>query len=296
MSDILKTHTGVRVRFRWASTSRSLSPEIIENFASEQVSDPDALILKKNLLSVKVPSYKRVVKVRTQIRDFWIKRTLPSLERGVRLINNERLASFQEEMNEWAVKFREAVLELDNDWPSIVSTMREKLGNLFDPEDYTLTPSNVMAVQWDYVSLGLPKFLSEEVYKQEVDKFQEKVKTTLDLIKLTFVGEFNTLVHNLVDRLSPDPETGQRKRFKAATVENLREFFKRFQELDCTDDAQLQEMITKAESILQGVDPEILRENADLRTSIRSQFEEIEKALGDARDSIISGFSRQLLV
>jgi len=296
MPDILKTHTGTKVKFRWVGTTRQVQSDVIDTFAESQSSDPEALILKKYLVATDLESYKNLVSLRNAIRKEWKHRTLPSLDAGVRLIANEKIESFQQKMQEFSDQFNLAVDAFDQDWPQIMEEMRRRLGNLFQEEDYVLRPRDVMVFQWEYVSLGLPEFLSKEVYKQEVDKFQQKMSSTLELIKLTFIGEFSELVHNLVDRLTPDAVTGQRKRFKSATISNMKEFFQRFKELDCTDDEQLQALIQRAESVLEGIDPDVLRENANLRESIRNQFTSIEAALSEAQSNLILGFSRKIAV
>lgn len=293
--NVLLTHLGVRIRFKWIGMRRQVNYSAIQDFVqTHAVSDPSVLIVEKQMLPTDNSAYKGVVKVRNSIRRDWLKLSLPCMDYGVRLIRKEDNEKFQSIMQNHHKAFIEAVAALDAEWGNIKEEMRNKLGDLFREEDYIIVPSEVMRFYWEYVNMTLPDSLKEEVYKQELEKFREKADATLALIRLSFVEEFSNLVNNLMDRLSTDPNTGKVKRFKKATVDNLKEFLQRFKELNCTEDEQLTELLAKAEQVISGVSADMLREDVAVRDQVRAEFGKILDTVTDINHVIAADAARKV--
>lgn len=293
---IFDSHLGVRLKFSWIGIQRQLNSTDVETLATNLSSDPDLLVFKKYTIDTGRESYRKVASVKNKIRKEWIARTLPSLDFGVRLLPKDHVDYFHVTMQKLKEEFTEAVNVFDSEWDAIKEEMKVKLGSLYEESNYCFRPKDCMFFDWTYLTLSLPDSLKEEVYRDELEKFRKRTEATIELIKLSFVSELSDLVNNLVERLSPDPETGEKRRFKAATVNNLKEFLERFRKLDCTNDEKLKEIIDEAERILSGVSPEKLRSDGDVRTRVREEFSRLVKVIDENREVLTTGFSRKLWV
>ena len=74
-------------------------------------------------------------------------------------------------------------------------------------------------------------------------------------------------------------EDGKPKTFRDTTVDNLNEFFARFRQLNIGGNADLEELVERAESIVSGVQPQQLRDNASLRQHIATQMSTVQANL-----------------
>jgi hypothetical protein len=105
-------------------------------------------------------------------------------------------------------------------------------------------------------------------------RFDEAVLLAED----AFLGELNRLVSHLTERLSGGDD-GKPKVFRDSAVENLREFFTRFQQLNIRSNADLDTVVDQARRILNGVEPQQLRDNASRRQQIASQLAAVQASV-----------------
>ena len=93
-----------------------------------------------------------------------------------------------------------------------------------------------------------------------------------------FQDQLAELVEHLVERLSSD-ESGKHKTFRDSTIENLNSFFARFNQLNIGSDEGLRDLIGQAQSVIQGVQPQQLRDNDSLRQRIATQMSAVQASL-----------------
>ncbi|WP_315861178.1 hypothetical protein [Anatilimnocola floriformis] len=117
--------------------------------------------------------------------------------------------------------------------------------------------------------------------------FFEQVDSVLDapvefaarrLAEQAFTDELSKLVSHLTERLS-GAEDGKPKIFRDSAVENLREFFDRFRHLNIRSCEQLDELVTQAQRVVRGVEPQQLRENQNLRQQVAAQLSSVQSVL-----------------
>jgi hypothetical protein len=72
----------------------------------------------------------------------------------------------------------------------------------------------------------------------------------------------------MAERLK-DGSDGKPLKFKQSTVSNLVEFLSNFSFRNVTDDHQLQDLVSRARDLLQGVAADDLRTNGDMRTRVQ---------------------------
>ena len=93
-----------------------------------------------------------------------------------------------------------------------------------------------------------------------------------------FVEELDRLVNHLASRLTGD-ENGKPMIFRDSAVNNMTEFFSRFRELNIRSNDQLDELVTRCESVMNGVQPQSLRDNDSLRRSLSTNLSAVQSSL-----------------
>lgn len=293
MQEKLDTLLGVKVSFCWIGISKQVEAEVSSTVAEQWNADPACLSIKKHLIDTKHDTYRKLLALKNEIRAYWLQETLPSLDRGIRLLPMDRVSTFQAKMISYLELWNGQVKQLDLVWDDITNEMRSKLGQLFKEEDYARKPSEVLAFRWEYCDIKLPRQLVDVVYQQELDKFRKKMDATILLIEESFMTELSDLVEHLIDRLERDPATGERKRFKEATVANFHEFFERFKSLNISDNEQLVNLINQAQKIISGVTPDLLRQNDSVAQRVSDEMKQLHATLENAVQTV--SFSRRKL-
>jgi len=69
--------------------------------------------------------------------------------------------------------------------------------------------------------------------------------------------------------------------FRDSAVENLREFFERFRQLDIRSSAELDALVEQAQQTINGIEPQTLRDSNRLRQMVARDFEQIQASAGD---------------
>jgi hypothetical protein len=72
-------------------------------------------------------------------------------------------------------------------------------------------------------------------------------------------------------------EAAQRLRTMTAAVENLMEFFQHFRRLNVRSNEELDGLVEEARRVVQGVEPQSLRENGVLRQSVAQGLGELTR-------------------
>ena len=98
------------------------------------------------------------------------------------------------------------------------------------------------------------------------------------LAEEAFTAELAKLVSHLTERLSGQ-EDGKPKIFRDSAVENLTEFFQRFRELNVRSSEQLDNLVTDAQRVIRGVDPQDLRDNSGLRQHVATEMSRVSSVL-----------------
>jgi hypothetical protein len=158
---------------------------------------------------------------------------------------------------------------------------RIRLGSLFDQDDYPSSLSNEFSVTWDFPSVDAPDYLkrlSPDIYRRECERVQFQFTKSVELATQMFQDQLAELVEHLVERLSSD-ESGKQKTFRDSTIENLNSFFARFNQLNIGSDEGLRDLIGQAQSVIQGVQPQQLRDNDSLRQRIATQMSAVQASL-----------------
>ncbi len=105
-------------------------------------------------------------------------------------------------------------------------------------------------------------------------RFEEAVQ----MAEQAFTSELARLVSHLTERLAAGPD-GERRVFRDSAISNLTEYFERFKALNVRSNAQLDALVEQAQQVVQGVQPQELRDNAGLRQHIAAELAQVQASL-----------------
>ena len=120
--------------------------------------------------------------------------------------------------------------------------------------------------------------MSPALYAQERHRVTARFEEAVQLAEQAFISEFAKLVAHLSERLSNE-EDGTRKVFRDTAITNLLAFFARFRQLNVRSNAELEALIEQAQHIVQGVQPQQLRDQAGLRQHVATRLSSVQAVL-----------------
>jgi hypothetical protein len=278
-----KTMAAARVSFTWLGVRKTLSREQREQAAESFGAEGQYLSAAKKLLDTRHPAYKAVTAIRNRAIAYWRAVSLPYPEPGIRLIRQDRIAPFDQQLSDLRHELAEAVEELNGRYAELREAARDRLGRLYDPADYPTDLRGMFAIDWDYPSVEPPQYLLElkpELYAQEEARMMARFEEAVKLAEDAFTAEFGKLVGHLRDRLSGSAD-GKPRIFRDSAVENLKEFFERFRAMNVRSSPQLDQLVETARQLVGGVEAQDLRNKADLRQQIHTELSAMQSALDE---------------
>jgi len=271
----------VRVSLSWFGTRKSLTAEQKAEVAEPFNAEAKFISAGKKLLDTTHPAYKAVTAVRGKVQAYWKSMSLPYPEPGIRLIRQEKVDDFAAKMREFQEELLEAVEALDRRYHELRTAARQRLGSLYNSSDYPLSLIGLFEISFDFPSVEPPNYLQQlnpELYEQECQRVQSRFTEAVRLAEEAFTAELAKLISHLTERLSGQ-EDGKPKIFRDSAIENLTEFFQRFRELNVGNSDQLDQLVSDAQRVIRGVDPQDLRDNQGLRQHVATEMSRVSSVL-----------------
>ncbi len=275
------TMTAARVSFTWLGVRKSLSTHQKDQAAHSFGAEGKFLSAGKKLLDTSHPAFKAVTAIRGNAIAYWKGCSLPFPEQGIRLIRQATVDEFHAKMTSFRQQLTDAVGQLGEQYGELRNAARERLGDLFDPTDYPSTLEGQFGIEHDFPNVEPPSYLrqlSPELYQQECQRMQSRFNEAVQLAEQAFMEELGRLVEHLTERLS-GTDDGKPKVFRDSAVTNLTEFFERFRQLNVRSNADLDDLVANAQRIVQGIEPQGLRDNVSLRQHVSSQMAAVQAGL-----------------
>ncbi len=270
-----------RVMFTWFGTRKALTSEQKAQAADSFGAEAAFFSAAKKLLDNKHEAFRAVTAVRSQIISYWKGMSLPYPENGVRLVPQDDVDPFNSRMTDLRQELLTAVENLDEHFEQLKLAARDRLGRLFNPNDYPPTLRGLFGVEFDFPSVEPPEYLlrlNPRLYQQERQRIAQRFDEAVQLAEQAFVAEFGKLVSHLIERLTADP-SGEKKIFRDSAVKNLNQFFERFRGLNVRSNGDLDRLVDTAQRTLAGVDPTVVRNNESLRDHLTSQLSAVQAHL-----------------
>jgi len=270
----------VRVQFTWWGVHRSLTTSQKEEVSQACGADFKLMTAGKKIIDVRHDAFRRLTSLRTRIASYWRGLTLPYVEAGIRLIKQTDIESFNHSMEGFREELHEAEGNLNGLFGQMKRDARERLGRLYNPDDYPAEVTGLFHVEWDFPSVDPPNYLmrlNPEIYQQEQDRVTRRFEEAVQLAEQAFTSEFAKLVSHLSERLNS--EEGEKKIFRDSAVSNLVDFFEKFRQMNVRSNAQLDELVDQAQRIVQGVKVQDLRHSGSLRQQVATQLAGVQSVL-----------------
>ena len=271
----------LRVGFLWFGIRKTLTPEQRSQAAESFGAEGQYLSAGKKLLDSKHPALRAVNAVKHEVVTYWRGVSLPFPEPGIRLIRQQDVSAVQVQLTTLKAELVEAVEQLDQQFDTLKATARERLGSLFNPTDYPDSLRSLFDVTWEFPNVEPPSYLqqlSPDLYRQESQRVSARFDEAVQLAETAFIEEMSRLVSHLTERINGS-EDGQPKVFRDTAIENIREFFHRFRELNVHSSEQLDQLVEQSQRILSGVEPQALRDTAQLRQRVAGELSAVQSVL-----------------
>jgi len=235
----------VRVSFTWMGTRKTLSADQRAEAAQPFDAEGGSLSAGKKILETAHPAFKAVTSIKSKIASTWKAMSLPFPEPGVRLIRRDQIDEFVGLLEAYRGDLADAVANLDRHYEELQATAAERLGRLFNHDDYPATLVGLFDVAWDFPSVEPPDYLRDlnpALYEAERARVAARFDQAVEMAETAFQEEFAKLVSHLSERIAGGAD-GERKVFRDSAVGNLQEFFERFKSLNVSSNAQLDELV-----------------------------------------------------
>ena len=278
------TMAAVRVSFTWFGVQKSLTAAQKAQAAEAFDAQGQFLSATKKLIDTKHSAYRAVTAVRGKIESFWKSQSLPFPEPGVRLIRQDQAEAFARQIDDDRVELDDAVAELDRHFGELKRAARDRLGSLYNDQDYPETLRGLFAVSYDFPSVEPPDYLvalSPQLYEQERERVASRFEEAVRLAEEAFLADFARLVAHLAERITGANDDGTAKVFRDSAVDNLVDFFDRFKQLNVRSSAQLDDLVAEAQRVVRGVQPQGLRDSDALRQRVASELSRVGTSLDD---------------
>lgn len=273
--DLARKTVCIKVRLSTMGNTRKVSTSQIEADA-----DKDLLRVSKHLLDS--AELKAIGRFDGEIRRYLYNICLP-FEIGIHLLPIAVLEVVEGRLRQFATDRAELVRAFLAVYPALCQDAAKRLRGLYNPADYPPVDdvSREFGFSWQYVSFGVPdqlKGISREVWEQEREKAAQRMAEASSEIQQVLRQSMADLVTHMADRLKEGPD-GKPLKFKQSTVSNLVEFLSNFSFRNVTDDHELQDLVTRARDLLQGVDADALRTVGDVRTRVQTGVSDLAAVL-----------------
>ena len=277
------TMAAIRLSLSWLGVRKTLPSEQKELAADSFGAEGAFLSAGKKLLDNKHPSFKAVTNVKGRIQSLWKAMSLPYPEPGLRLIRQDQIEVFNDQMDILQEELDEAVRQLDLHYAELKSAARQRLGTLYNPADYPESLRGMFQVSWDFPSVEPPDYLRQlnpEIYRQECERVAARFDEAVRLAEEAFTGELQQLVAHLTERLTGQTD-GKPKVFRDSAINNLTEFFERFRQLNVRSNDDLDGLVEQCQGIVRGVEPQSLRDNQGLRQQVATELGQVQNVLDE---------------
>lgn len=222
---------GFRVSFAGLSRTKTVKDKVQQEIADEYDADSDALRTIKKLIPSTHPAVKAVTAAKGKVEAYFVSRTLPFPEKGVRLFCSREVApaartaeveAFLDELQSLVGDYYVAAAELDEQWQSVLAQAKREQGKLFDEDDYPTSVKATLQCKVYPYNVDIPGYyaqMSSRHYQEArqllLSRFEEAARMQESVVAKAISAAVETLAASVQGY-----HTGEQKTFKNSVVEN----------------------------------------------------------------------------
>ena len=208
--------------------------------------------------------------------------TMPWADRGARLLPTSLFLDYKQEANTRRYTFDRMRDNFVADYPAIVQTAHNYLGNLFNSDDYPSADEVYSKFGFRMVfspvpesgdfRLDLPAQELDEVKRGYEDSFKDRLADAMKEPWDRLHKTLTTISDKLTDK-DDDDET--KKRYHETLITNAQSLCSMLTHLNVTKDPKLEQARRELEQAMLGADIEVLRESPTERADVKSKVDAI---------------------
>jgi len=223
-------------------------------------------------------------KLNYRVRAMLSKYSLNSLFRpGVYVVpieNVETVDTFIQEAIVDMVGIRE---KLFGEWDDVIADAKERLGDLFDVNDYPSADkaSAEFDMTYRYTSIAttpsMLQHIAADIYEQDLERTRKETEKELEAFRSSLRVTLLEIVDNMRKTLmKPD---GEKRVFGQRFFKRLDEFMEGFDTKNLSDDGELAAIVKQLKSVANGTDVTALKSDETLQGHLNEQLEGITHAM-----------------
>jgi len=233
-----------------------------------------------------------VQKIVSAVRVWHYEQTLPWSDGGSRLLPMKNFFEYKRTLSMFETQFKQAVDEMLNEYPTLVTAAAFQLGALFNRNDYPDVESIKGKFRFSYVFMPVPtagdfriQAADDAIAELQAQAEEHMNKRVNDAMKDIWT-RLHDCLHHMSDKLTDLPTPRVLKDgtevysqvFRDSLVNNAVELCGLLTKLNVTDDPNLEQARHKLESAITGVTAEGLRADDGERDHLKKQVDDILKA------------------
>ena len=223
-----------------------------------------------------------IANLATATRAWHLLRTMPWSDGGQRLLPTSLFLDYKTMMNNFRTQFDTMVDTFVTNYPLLVQTAQNSLGNLFNPEDYpsadevrskfgfklTFTPVPAAGDFRLDVSANELAELAQQYDENLNTRMADAVRDSWEKLRKTLV----TMTDKLTDKVGDD-----KKRYHDTLMDNIKEMCGMLTHLNVTKDPKLEQARREVEAMLASTSMDLIRESAVARATAKDKVDSILK-------------------
>lgn len=264
----------LRLKFSRYGTSRKVATSQVEV-------NTDKRLLRVSKQILDSPEADAIGKIDRQIKGWVETQCLPAtIDDGLWFVPLANVESVNVRLKEMDEERRTSIELLCAALPAIEERDRTQLKDLYSSTDYPSAEAlrRAFGLEWYFLALTAPRSLesvSEEMYMESKLRMEQNIATATESVQAILREQFKKLVDHMVERLTPEAD-GKKRIFRDSLTANFKEFLAKFSTMNITEDAELAKLVLEARNLMDGVEPDALRDLDDLRNTVLAGFDKIQ--------------------
>jgi F0F1-type ATP synthase membrane subunit b/b' len=187
------------------------------------------------------------------------------------------------ELLEGYIRNRQAAVEtLIGKYEQAKEQARQANPHLYNEAEYPSVDEirRKFSVSYRFFTASVPDAISEidnQIFQKQREAADKEWEGAVAEVRDALRASFAELVLSMSDKVSG--MQAEKKVFKQGFVDNFKLFLETFEARNLTNDAELQALVGKASELLDGVNPDMLRKDIEVRTIVESGLDQIKQSL-----------------
>lgn len=256
--------------------------EITEKVNTDASAVAGASQTKKNLFAG-TSLRKDIEKFAARVRLYHNQHTLPWADKGERLLPTKLFMEYKQAMNDYERTFTQMCNNFFIDYDKLVGEAQNNLGQLYKAEDYP--PLEDVKLKFGFrrsvkpvpesgdFRLDVPtddlEELKQEFIAQQESKLAEAMREPWERLHKMLLG--------MSEKLTEVTDDDGKKRYHDSLVTNPLELCSLLTKMNVTNDPALEEARRQLELTMLGADIEAIKEDAGVRSELKSKVDDILK-------------------